>query len=143
MHTFTYPAIFEPGDEGGFVVTFPDCPEVITQGDDQADAYAMAAEALGLVLLHYLLMKRALPAASNPKQGQVAVTVDPELAAKIAVIDAFRASGINKSDLAIRLGKDLREVRRILDPDHATKLSVLASTLAVLGRRLVLGVEAA
>lgn len=33
-----YPADFTPAEEGGFVVTFPDIPEAITEGDDEQDA---------------------------------------------------------------------------------------------------------
>ena len=64
MRTYQYPALLEPGDEAGLVVTFPDVPEAISQGDDAADARDMAAEALGLALLTYLAEGRSLPAAS-------------------------------------------------------------------------------
>ena len=36
---YVYPALFQPEADGGFLVTFPDVPEAITQGDDFADAY--------------------------------------------------------------------------------------------------------
>jgi hypothetical protein len=47
MRSFVYHAEFEPGARRGFVVSFPDVPEAITQGDDMADARTMAEEALG------------------------------------------------------------------------------------------------
>jgi antitoxin HicB len=56
------------------------------------------------------------------------------------VLDAFAASGLTKAQLAIRLGKDEKEVRRILDPMHATKFGTLCGTLETLGRRMVIGV---
>ena len=143
MRTFTYPAIFEPGDEAGIVVTFPDVAGAITQGGDEAEARMMAAEALGLMLLHYLSVENRLPTASKPVEGQFLITAEPELAAKIAVLEAFRDAGISKAELAKRLDKDEREIRRILDPDHATKMPALTSALNALGRRFVLGVEAA
>ncbi len=143
LRTFTYPAVFEPGDEAGIVITFPDIPEAITQGVDESDARAMAAEVLGLTLLLYLSTQRTLPVASAVEPGQVLVTAEAELAAKIAVIEAFRDAGISKTDLATRLGKDEREIRRILDPDHATKMPALVAALSALGRRFVIGVEAA
>ena len=38
-----YPAVFEADiDDGGYVVKFRDIPEAITQGDDDAEAMAMA-----------------------------------------------------------------------------------------------------
>lgn len=143
MRTYTYPAIFEPGDESGIVVTFPDVPEAITEGTDLDDARVMAADALGVALLSYFVADEPLPRASKARDGQRPVTADPDVSAKIAVLDAFRDSGLSKSELARRLGKDEREIRRILDPHHATKLPVLKRVLATLGRRLIVGVEAA
>jgi antitoxin HicB len=48
---------------------------------------------------------------------------------------------MTKTELARRLGKDEKEVRRILDPMHPTKLTAMKEALAALGRRLVVGVE--
>ncbi|WP_374015223.1 type II toxin-antitoxin system HicB family antitoxin [Massilia sp. BJB1822] len=40
-----YPARFEPDPEaGGYVVTFRDIPESLTQGDDDAEAMEMAED---------------------------------------------------------------------------------------------------
>lgn len=141
MLTFTYPALIETGDETGLVVSFPDVPEAITQGDDRADALVQASEALGLALLVYAREGRVLPKAGRSGIGATPISVEPEVAAKLAVLDAFRAAGTTKSELARRLGRDEKEVRRILDPMHATKLPALTAALAALGRRLVIGVE--
>lgn len=139
MMTFAYGAVFEPGEEAGIVVTFPDVPEAITEGKNVADAREMAADALGVALLTYVELGRALPEAAA--RTAEPITVDAEIAAKLAVIEAFREAGLSKSELARRLDKDEREVRRILDPSHATKLPALKAALAALGRRLVIGVE--
>src|SRR5207302_7161261 len=53
------PDIIVRGDKCGVVVSFPDVPEAITQGDDMTDARAQAEEALGLALLTY--PERGLP----------------------------------------------------------------------------------
>ena len=110
MRTYTYPAVFEPGDESGLVVTFPDVPGAITQGTDEADARAMAADALGLMLIQYLVDGKPLPEPSPKADDQVLVAADPALAMKVAVLEAFRDAGFSKTDLAKRLGKDEREV---------------------------------
>lgn len=141
MKTYSYPAIFEPAEQAGvYIVTFPDVPEAITQGDGMADARAMAADALGVALLIYIEQDRPLP---EPGQGDSMIAPDADIAAKIAVIESFKAAGISQSELARRMGKDEKEARRILDPNHATKLPLLAEALAVLGKRLVIGLEAA
>jgi antitoxin HicB len=76
-------------------------------------------------------------------RGLVRIAVAPEVAAKIAVLEAFAKSGISKSELARRLRKDEKEIRRILDPRHATKLATLTEALRELGQQLVIGVQAA
>jgi|SRR6185437_3233462 len=143
MRSYVYRAEFERGARRGLVVSFPDVPEAITQGRDMADARAMAEEALGLALLSYPARGLPLPKAKAAGKRLVPVAVAPDVAAKLAVLESFVAAGISKTELARRIGKDEKEVRRILDPKHATKLPALTATLRALGKRLVVGVAAA
>jgi antitoxin HicB len=141
MWSYVYRARFEPGDRrGNVVVSFPDVPEAITQGRGETDARAMAEEALGLALLSYLERDKPLPKPRTKRRELVEVAVAPDVAAKLAVLEAFAASGLSKSELARRIGKDEKEVRRILDPRHPTKLPALTAALRALGKRLVVGV---
>jgi len=139
--TFVYRARFEPGAKRGIVVSFPDVPEAITEGIDKADARLQAEEALGLALLTYPARGLRLPKAVARGRELVPIAVEPEVAAKLALLEAFRAAKISKSELGRRIGKDEKEVRRLLDPKHPTKLRSLTEALRHLGRRLVLGVE--
>ena len=43
---YRYTAFFEPAEEGGFVVTCPALPGLVTEGDSLEDARAMAADAI-------------------------------------------------------------------------------------------------
>lgn len=140
MRSYVYRAAFERGARRGLVVSFPDVPEAITQGCDMADARAMAEEALGLVLLTYLRRGMPLPKPRARGRDLIEITVAPEVAAKLAVLEAFKAAAITKTELARRIGKNEKEVRRILDPKHATKLPALTAALRALGKRLVVGV---
>lgn len=141
MKAYAYRAQFEPGDRrGNIVVTFPDVPEAVTQGRSEADARAMAEESLGLALLSYLQRGEPLPRPRAKGRGLVDIAVAPDAAAKLAVLESFAAAGITKSELARRIGKDEKEVRRILDPKHPTKLPALTEALRALGKRLVVGV---
>ncbi|HKH33944.1 MAG TPA: type II toxin-antitoxin system HicB family antitoxin [Beijerinckiaceae bacterium] len=143
MKLYMYDARIEPGDEGGEVVTFPDVPEAVTEGNDRGEALSMAADALGVALLTYARQGRALPERRVRGRGLVPVAIEPDVAAKLAVMEAFSRARITKTELAARLGKDEREVRRILDPKHPTKLPALQAALTALGRRLIVGVEEA
>jgi len=141
MRSYIYRASFEAGDRrGNIVVTFPDVPEVVTQGRGEADARAMAEEALGLGLLSYLARGKSLPKPRAKGRNLVDIAIAPDVAAKLAVLESFTAAEISKSELARRIGKDEKEVRRILDPKHPTKLPALTAALRALGKRLVVGV---
>lgn len=48
--TYTYSVILEPMEEGGLLVRVPALPEVVTYGDDEEHALAMAKEAIELVI---------------------------------------------------------------------------------------------
>ena len=143
MRTFMYRARFEPGTKRGIVVTFPDVPEAITQGNDRADALAQAQEALGLALLTYPARGLPVPPPRAKASNQVLVAVEPDIAAKLALLEAFRTAGISKSEFGRRIGKNEKEARRLLDPKHPTKLATLSDALRELGQRLVISVEAA
>ncbi len=143
MQSFMFHAEFEKGARRGIVVSFPDVPEAITQGDNLEDARIMAEDALGLALLTYPERGLPLPKSRARGKGLIAIAVAPDVAAKLAVLEAFRTADITKSELARRIGKNEKEVRRILDPRHATKLATLTEALNALGHRLVVGMEKA
>jgi Uncharacterised protein family (UPF0150). len=50
MDKYIFSAVFEPGNIKGYVITFPDLPGCITEGDTLEDALAMAKDALELHL---------------------------------------------------------------------------------------------
>lgn len=58
---YTYTAVFEPAEEGGYVVTFPALPGCATQGETLDEARAMAADALRGYLEILLEEGRPLP----------------------------------------------------------------------------------
>jgi antitoxin HicB len=141
MRTFVYRARFEPGDRRGVVVSFPDVPEAITEGRNEAEACMQAEEALGLALLTYPARGMPLPKPRARGVGLISITVEPVIAAKLALLDAVREKGISQRGFARLIGKDEKEARRILDPRHATKLATLTGALRKLGQRLVIAVE--
>ena len=143
MRTFLYGARFESGERRGVVVvSFPDVPEAITEGRGRGEAMTQAQEALGLALLTYPARNLPLPKPKAKTARLVPIAVDAEIAAKLALLDAFREAAISKSEFGRRIGKDEKEVRRLLDPRHPTKLSSLTEALRLLGQRLVISVEA-
>lgn len=138
---FLYGAKFQQEPDGGFLVTFPDIPEAITQGDDYADARASAVDALSTALRGRVDDGLAVPEPQAKAPDLVFVAADPETALKIAIIAEVKAAGISKSELARRIGKGDTEARRILDPNHATKLGAMREALAALGKEIVVSVR--
>jgi len=132
---FNYPVNLDTAEEGGFVVTFPDVPEAITQGDDEAEALMAARDALETALAMYVAAREDLPSPSAPK-GRPIVSPSALACAKLAVYQAMREQGIGKADLARRLGWHLPQVDRVLDLDHASRLDQIEAALAALGKRL-------
>ena len=121
--------------DGGFIVTFRDVPDAITHGDSRAEALANAVEALGLALRGYLADNEQIP---EPQTSEgIMIAVDPADAVKIAVIDRFRKSGLSKSELARRIGRAEGEARRILDPDHPSKIGTMQEALNAMGQTIV------
>jgi antitoxin HicB len=47
---FDYTVVLEPQPDGGFTVSVPALPEVVTEGDTEAEALMMAEEAIRAVL---------------------------------------------------------------------------------------------
>ena len=45
-HEYRYTVLFEPAEEGGYVVTCPALPGLVTEGDTLEEARAMAADAI-------------------------------------------------------------------------------------------------
>lgn len=136
---FVYPVILTPDEEdSGFVVRFPDLPEAITQGENELDALEEGADALDEALAGRIRRGDPIPRPSARRRGQRAVVPTPLIAAKAALYLKLRESGLTKSDLARELKCDVREVRRLLDPKHPSKLPRLVRALAVLGGRLEL-----
>ena len=81
MKKLFYPALFHKAEEGGFWVSFPDIPECLTQGDDMAQAYEMAVEALGLALTCREKEQQPIPSSSDP------TAISPEPDSFLAVIE--------------------------------------------------------
>ncbi|MGD8562170.1 MAG: type II toxin-antitoxin system HicB family antitoxin [Desulfarculaceae bacterium] len=138
-----YPVKITPNRVGGFIARFPDVPEALTEADTKDEVLHWAQDALVVALSGYLDQRKDIPQPSRPKRGQSLVALPPMIAVKLAVYQAMRDKGVSQADLARRLGCDSRQVRRILDLDHHSRLDLLAAALHALGKRLVVDVRSA
>jgi antitoxin HicB len=142
MRTFVYPAIITPDAEhSGFVVTFPDVPEAITQGDDVPEALHQAPDCLDEAIAGRIRRRESIPEASAVGPDQYAISLSVSTAAKAALYLAMQQAKITQSELAERLLCDEQEVSHLLDPRRTTNMSRLEAALGALGYQLALGLQ--
>lgn len=143
MERFEYAVMLTPAEEGGFVVTCRDLPQLVTQGEDVADALMEAADAMDEVFAAYMQGKLHFPTPSNARRGEHKLAPPAATVAKAALYVAMKEAQVTNVQLARQLGVDEKEVRRLLDPHYASKLPRIAQAIAMLGKRLVIGLESA
>ncbi len=139
---FAYPVAIELDEAGFYLVTFPDFPEIATDGRSEAEALHEAADALEEAIAGRINRGDNIPHPSQTKRGQTIVPVPAQMAIKAALYLAVKEAGIRNTELARRLGADEKEVRRLLDPHHKSKLPRIEAALEALGMNLVVSMEA-
>lgn len=137
-HEFTYPVVLTKDPSGGYVVSCPDLPELLTQGEDRADAVASAIDALEEAIAGRVRRGENIPEPSEPSEVQDVelIRVPPIMAAKAALAIALREGGLSQSAFARETGVDEKEVRRLLDPRHPSKLPRLQKALRAVNREV-------
>lgn len=131
-----YPARFKPAPEGGYVISFRDIPEAISQADDLEEARAMAADALATAMEFYLDDKRLVPTPSKARRGEELVSLPVVTGAKVALVNLMLAERIRPADLARALDVAPQQVTRLLDRGHKTDIESVAIAFRALGHRL-------
>ncbi len=136
-----YPVILKRASNGTIVASFPDVPEAHTVGNDEPQALGRAPDALETALAIYVDEGRDLPRPGRARKGQRLVTLAPMAAAKLAIYQAMRDQGMTQVELARRIGRDPKDVRRLLDLAHRSRLDRIEAALASLGKRLIVEVR--
>ena len=131
-----FPVHLEAQEEGGYVVTFPDIPEAITQGEDVEDALLHAADALESALDYYIEEGLPIPAPSKPKRGQRLVELPASLSAKILLLQEMASQKVRPAELARRMKVTPQEVTRLIDFRHTSKIDGIAGALKALGKTM-------
>lgn len=134
--TAAWPVDLVATGEGGFTVNFPDLPEGWSQGETREEALAQAADLLEEMILGRMADNEDIPVPSTAN-GRPRATLPALTAAKLEAYRAMRAAGLNKRQLAARLGWQPSQVTRLFDGRHASRLDQIETALAALGRRLV------
>jgi|ERR1700691_2890837 antitoxin HicB len=121
---------------GGFVVTFPDIPEAITQGETAEEALQMAQDALETALDFYFDDHRPVPAPSKPKRGQRLVSLPVSVEAKVLLLNEMIRQRVRPAELARRLRTTPQVVNRLVNLRYVSKIDGIAGAMAALGKSL-------
>lgn len=134
---FTYPARFTADRQaGGYVISFPDVPEAVTQAESIEEGVEMATDCLEMVLAEYIRLGRPIPAPSTPKRGQRSIRLPFFVALKVELYNAWLQSGVKKAELARRLGMPRANVDRLFDLRHFSRPEQIEDAFAALGKQV-------
>ena len=138
--TFDYPAGIERDEDGRYVVSFPDFGWGATDGATLEEALAEAGDLLRELMAATMREGGDLPRPSPTGRRRRLIAPPVPIALKAALYEAFRKAGMSQRRLARDLDIAESEVRRMLNPDHATKAATIDRALRRLGKRVTLTV---
>lgn len=136
-----YPAVLKHDSNGTILVTFPDVPEAVTFGADEAKALNHAVDALETAFMAYIEDRRPIPRPSPIRRKKWAVTVPVLSEAKIALYEAMIAGRVRKTELARRLGAHMPQIDRLLDLGHSSRIEQIEAALRATGKQLTIEVR--
>ena len=139
--TYIYPAEIERNEEGRYVVTFPDFGWGAADGETREVALSEAQDLLRELLSTTIRVGHPIPKPSRASNRRPSVTPPVRIALKTALYDASRESGISQLQLARNLDVSENDLRRMLNPNHATKTETLDTVLRRMGKRVSLTVS--
>jgi antitoxin HicB len=134
---FTYAAKITLQDDDTWIATCRDLPEAMTDGVTLAEAMIEMSHALGAALAGYVKARRLIPSPSRPLQGEFSVPVPALIACKLILRQIMQDAAVSNVSLAQRLGVSEGVVRRLVDPDHASRLDRVVAAVECLGKSIV------
>ena len=133
-----YPIALTPDDNGTFLVTSPDFPELTSFGETIGDALDRARDALLEAIEARIDDREEIP---EPSRGKYLVHLPAQAELKLLLYQVMQSQGVRKSDLARRMSIPRQEVDRILDLNHGTALPKMEHAFAVLGKQVDVAVR--
>ena len=138
-----YLALFQPdAGTGGFVVTFPDIDDGVTQGETEEEATGMGADLLACMIGERINRDLNLPAPRKYRGSKYRPARLPALQeAKAELYNAFRAAGIRKAELARRIGISKTNIDRLFGLTYHSRLGQIEAALRALGKELAIAIR--
>lgn len=139
--SFRFPAQVEPNGDGGFIASFKDVPEALTEAATMEELKVNALDALITAIDFYVEDQRPFPNPSKANPEDLIIELPPSVVAKIFLLNAMVETKTRPVDLAKKLGISRQEVNRITDLHHTTKIDTIARALYALNRQLNISVS--
>ena len=124
----------------GYVVSFRDIPEALTEGRTKVEALEMNEKTLDTAMDFYFEEARQVPDPARARKDEVLITLPTSLSAKVLLLNEMLKEGMSPSVLARKLKTTPQSVTRIVDLHHPTKIDTISAALEAMGKKLVLTV---
>ncbi len=135
-----YRLTLTPDDNGTFMITSPDFPELTTFAESKGEAALHATGAVEEAIAARMSERQDIPAPLTRteivKAGGGFVALPVLTALKVSLYRALRGSAKTRADLARELGWHREQVDRLFRLDHASQISQLEAAFAKLGQDL-------
>ncbi len=135
-----YPAKFEPAEEGGFIVEFPDLEGCLTEGDTLEEAKEMAQDALTGWLDVMYEMNGNIPSPSQIEGENIYyIAPDSDVAIPILIKQLRQSKGLTQKQISEAIGIKYQAYQRFENPRtfNAT-VKTLKRISSVLGKELII-----
>jgi len=130
----------EPDDNGTLLVTCPAFPEVTTFAKDMAGITPVTTGAIEEAIAARISDGDGIPRPASAAKLRAHrgpwVRLPTLTSMKVSLYMAMRENGINRSELARRLGWHREQVDRLFRLDHLSRLDQLEAAFQALGREV-------
>lgn len=119
-----------------FLVSSRDIPELNAIADSYEDALIQALDAFVTALMIYMIDRKPIPKASELLEDEVMLFVPLQVSVKVALYREMLEQNVSKAELAKRMNWGQKQVDRLWDLGHSTRLDSIEQVFLVLGKRL-------
>ncbi len=117
-------------------------PELFTHGDDRAEALKSARDALVETLSGRIRDREDIPDGLDPANIDSAtediLQLPTQIELKVSLYREMKEQGITRAELARRLDCNQKQIDRLLDLNHASRLDRIDQAYMALGKRATL-----
>ncbi len=134
-----YPIRLNKDDNGTYLVTCPDFPEVTTFGNTRNKALEYARHAIEEAVEARIADREEIPTPSN---GRCKVALSTQATLTVFLSNIMLNKNVNKSQLARKLRWHRPQVDRLLNIRHETRLDQIDAAFRALETRVKVSIEA-